>query len=493
MVSINLSLRVFLVYFALIGIAAYWGFSVVSSQVKPTIRQTTEETLVEMSNLLAEFALPIVQSPAQNHSFSHHVDNFLKRRYNATIYNVKKEDASIRIYITDAVGIVIYDSASLALGQDYSQWNDVYLTLHGKYGARSSQRIPGDETSSVMYVAAPVMFQGAIIGVLTVAKSNQSLRPFFALINSKLKYWGGLFLVLSLLAGAILSYWLTGSIRKLVTYAKQLTNGQNSEPPKLGESELATLANAMKNMREQLSGKEYVEEYLLTMTHEMKSPLSAIMGAAELIDPSMPDKDLERFTENILLESQRLNGFIQRMLEVARVENLSHLEKTQPVDLNNLITTVVAQKQIEAHKKDLLLIFSCESEADAESDVIISGNEFMLQQVVDNLIGNAIEFSPQHGRVNIVCQSNADEVIIEVIDEGAGIPDYAITRVFERFYSLPRPLSGKRSSGLGLTFSKRAIELHGGKISLNNIKPEHFGTKESEHTGVQVVISLPKN
>lgn len=504
MVSINLSLRVFLVYFALIGIAAYWGFSVVSSQVKPTIRQTTEETLVDMSNLLAEFALPVVlssdiersdlESSEQEHSFSQHVDNFLKRRYNATIFGVKKEDASIRIYMTDAAGIVIYDSASLAMGQDYSQWNDVYLTLQGKYGARSSHKIPGDESTSVMYVAAPIKHQGAIIGVLTVAKSNQSLRPFLALINSKLKYWGGLFLILSLLAGAILSYWLTGSIRKLVIYAKQLTKGQDSEPPKLGESELASLASAMKNMRDKLSGKEYVEEYLLTMTHEMKSPLSAIMGAAELIDSSMSDKDLQHFSSNILLESQRLNGFIQRMLEVARVENLSHLEKTQPVDLNRLITAVVAQKQIEADSKDLTLLFSCESEGKSEhkSDVIIAGNEFMLQQVVDNLIANAMEFSPRQGQVNIRCHSHGDDVLIEVTDEGVGIPDYALARVFERFYSLPRPLSGKRSSGLGLTFSKRAIELHGGNITLENISLENISLENKEPTGTRVLISLPK-
>lgn len=485
MTSINLSLRVFLVYFALIGIAAYWGFSIVSSQVKPTIRQATEETLVEMSNLLAEFALPVVLRSEQDDTFSQHVDNFLKRHYNANIFGVKKEDASIRIYMTDASGIVIYDSAKLALGQDYSQWNDVYLTLQGKYGVRSSQRTPGDETSSVMHVAAPIKYQGAIIGVLTVAKGNQSLRPFFALINSKLKYWGGLFLILSLLTGAILSYWLTGSIRKLVIYAKQLTKGKNIEPPRLGESELASLANAMKTMREQLSGKEYVEEYLLTMTHEMKSPLSAIMGAAELIEPSMPAKDLHHFSANILFESQRLNGFIQRMLDVARIENLSHLEKTQSVDLNRLITGIVAQKKIEAKNKDLILTFS--SEESTEESITIAGNEFMLQQVVDNLIANAMEFSPEQGRVNILCRTQADDVIIEVTDEGLGIPDYALSRVFERFYSLPRPLSGKRSSGLGLTFSKRAIELHGGRISLENIAPEN-----KVPSGARVLICLPR-
>ena len=475
MASINLSLRVFLVYFALIGIAAYLGFNVVSSQVKPTIRQTTEETLVEMSNLLAEFALPVVLK-SEEKLFSQHVDNFLKRHYSATIFGVKKEDSSIRIYITNALGRVIYDSARLAVGEDYSQWNDVYLTLQGKYGARSSQNIAGDESSSVMHVAAPIKHQGDIIGVLTVAKSNQSLRPFFALINNKLKYWGGLFLVLSLLAGAVLSYWLTGSIRKLVRYAKQLTKGKNITPPKLGESELASLAEAMKTMREQLSGKEYVEEYLLTMTHEMKSPLSAIMGAAEIIDPAMPEEDLRHFTANILLESQRLDGFIQRMLEVARVENLSHLEKTQRINLNSLVTAVVAYKKIDVDRKGIILLLSCEGEAN------VLGDEFMLQQVVDNLIVNAIEFSPKQGRVTVACRVQKNNVTIEVVDEGEGIPDYALERIFERFYSLPRPLNGKRSSGLGLTFSKRVIELHGGSITLENLASR----------GACASITLPK-
>jgi len=481
MASINLSLRVFLMYFALIGVAAYWGFNVVSSQVKPTIRQTTEETLVEMANLLAEFALPVVQNPQQHQDFSNHVNNFLKRQYQATIFGVKKEEASIRIYMTNKSGIVIYDSASLALGQDYSQWNDVYLTLRGQYGARSSKRIPGDESTSVMHVAAPVKYRGEIIGVLTVAKSNQSLRPFFALINSKLKYWGGLLLVLSLLAGAILSYWLTGSIRKLVKYAKQLTKGHDIEPPKLGESELVTLAQAMKNMREQLTGKEYVEEYLLTMTHEMKSPLSAIMGAAELIEPSMPDKDLEHFSKNIQIESQRLNGFIQRMLDVARVENLSVLEKIQTINFSNLLSSVVAQKQITLEKKHLTITIN------SEDNLSLSGNEFMLQQVLDNLISNAIEFSPEYGNIQIQLTSarsnqGSQTLNLQIEDEGPGIPDYALNRVFERFYSLARPENGKRSSGLGLTFSKRAIELHRGNISIKN-RPSH---------GAQVAISLPK-
>ncbi len=476
--SLNLSVRVFLVYFALIGAAAYWGFNVVSSQVKPTIRQVTEESLVESANLLAEFAGPVLQDSTAKKEFSKHVKAFIERQYQATIFGVKKETSSTRIYIADQKGIVIFDSANEAVGQDYSRWNDVYLTLKGEYGARSTWDDPTDESSSVMYVAAPVMQGLEIIGVLTLAKKNQSLRPFFSLIDENLKYWGGVLLLLSLLAGGILSYWLTSSIRQLVKYAKRLTHGEMLNPPVMAESELNTLALAMKTMRQELAGKEYVEEYLLTMTHEMKSPLSAIMGAAELISPQMSAEDLNKFSGNIQLESQRLNGFIQRILEVARIENLASLEQVEMVNINEMLQRVITHKKIEANNKVIHINFS------AKEKLQIQGNEFILQQVLDNIIGNALEFSPVNSEIRIttLALENGESIQIKVQDQGLGIPNYALNRIFDRFYSLPRPHTGKRSSGLGLTFSRRAIELHQGTITLDNLSSG----------GVEVNILLPR-
>jgi len=280
---------------------------------------------------------------------------------------------------------------------------------------------------------------------------------------------------LSLLVGGLLSYWLTGSIRKLVSYAKKLTKGEVVDPPILRESELNTLAQAMKIMRQELAGKEYIEEYLLTMTHEMKSPLSAIMGAAELIDPQMPAKDLEKFSHNIQLESQRLDGFIQRMLEVARIENLANLEQVETVKVNELIKRVIAQKQIEANQKNIKVHDDCSEE------IQVQGSEFMLLQVLDNILGNALEFSPINSEIHINCIASRQNIQLIIQDQGPGVPDYALNRIFERFYSLPRPHTGKRSSGLGLTFSKRAIELHQGTIALRN----------RVTGGGEVVISLP--
>lgn len=492
----NFSLRLFAAYFLIIGLAAYWAFNLISSEVKPTIRQATEEALIDTANLLAEFAVPLVVSDNEvkkNNSsgveqsydagrllktgearqyFEDAIQRFSRRQYQAQIFGITKENSNNRIYVTNDQGIVVFDSAKLAEGEDYSQWNDVYLTLRGRYGARSTKDDPEDEGSSVMYVAAPVLHKQKIVGVLTVAKENRSLRPFFALINAKLKVWGGLLLVVSILLGGILSYWMSGSIRRLVQYAMDLKHGENRKPPHLQEKELRTLAEAMRSLRQALTGKEYVEEYLLTMTHEMKSPLSAIMGAAELMHPSMDDEDLEKFIRNIRIESERLNDFMKRMLDVARVENLSHLETKETIDVISILRRVQQHNELFCQQKSISFQLTLDDNLHGRG--IVQGSPFLLQQALDNIVSNALDFSPQNSKV-VVHVSKKEYppiqeavIVIQVSDEGSGIPEYAIEKVFDRFYSLPRPHTGKRSSGLGLTFVKRAIELHKGEVKIEN-------------------------
>ena len=115
-------------------------------EVKPGVRQAMEDTLVDTANVLAEFAAPDVKTGSiQTGSFAQSLAQYKARGSKASIWGVKKQSADYRVYITDINGIVIFDSANLALGQDYSRWNDVYLTLRGKYGVRSSPTVASDE------------------------------------------------------------------------------------------------------------------------------------------------------------------------------------------------------------------------------------------------------------------------------------------------------------------------------------------------------------
>lgn len=143
----------------------------------------------------------------------------------ADIWGLRKEAVNHRIYVTDASGKVLLDSAGVAVGQDYSRWNDVYLTLRGQYGARSSREDPDDPDSSVMYVAAPIKDGGKIIGVVSVAKPNSSLQPYIDRSQRRLAWLGAGLIALGLLVGGLLSWWLSGALRRLTQYAQAVSEG----------------------------------------------------------------------------------------------------------------------------------------------------------------------------------------------------------------------------------------------------------------------------
>ena len=153
----KIGLRIFLGYFLIVGLAGFFVMRVFVEEVKPGVRQAMEDTLVDTSNALALLAAHDLQAGELEHGrFAASVDALAARDVDAKIWNYHKRHADYRIYVTDARGIVVYDSAHKDLGKDFSRWNDVYLTLRGKYGARSTRSDPKDDASSVMHVAAPI-------------------------------------------------------------------------------------------------------------------------------------------------------------------------------------------------------------------------------------------------------------------------------------------------------------------------------------------------
>jgi len=458
----SLNLRIFLAYFLIVGMATYLLLNVFISELKPGMRQSTEDTLVDMSNLLAEVVSEeFIATPNDVKNFTIEMERFLQRFHKAKISSIDKQVSDIRIYITDSYGIVRYDSKNIAVGKDYSQWNDVYLTLQGQYGARSTKSDPNNELSTVMHVAAPIMQGNSIIGVLTVAKPNFSVQPFIDMAKANMLKRGLWLIVLSLIAALTLSFWLTRSIRKLVKYASEISRGRQVDVPRLTETELAKLAAAINNMRRELEGKDYVEKYVYALTHELKSPVSAIKGASEIITPAMPSSDQAKFISNIQHEVERIDDMINRLLSLVAVEKQDQLENVELFDLIPVLHQVISTKQIQLSNRLLII------ETSIPSTLLISGDRFLLAQAIDNLLQNAIDFSPDQGLICIKINSEPQTSIV-IQDQGSGIPKYALGKVFDRFYSLARPLSQKKSSGLGLCFVKQIAELHFGSISLEN-------------------------
>ncbi|NMX94830.1 MULTISPECIES: two-component system sensor histidine kinase CreC [unclassified Pseudomonas] len=470
----RMGLRIFLVYALFIGLTGYFVLNTVMKEIRPGVRQSTEETLVDTANLLAEILREDVKNRTLGQS---HWPTVLKaygeRQPGATIWGLAKNQVNHRIYVTDAKGVVLLDSAGEAVGQDYSKWNDVYLTLRGEYGARSTRSDADDPASSVMHVGAPIRDNGQIIGAVTVAKPNSSLQPYVDRTERRLLWYGAGLVALGLVLGALLSWWLSAALRRLTTYAQAVSEGRRAELPHYRGGELEQLSTAVEHMRTQLEGKAYVERYVHTLTHELKSPLAAIRGAAELLQGEMTPAQQQRFVGNIASESARLQQLIERLLNLAQVEQRQGLEQQTTVPLAALVDEVLKAQCARIEQAGLQV------ERLIGADVKLYGEPFLLRQALGNLLENALDFTPPGGTLRFSAQVRHHDVDVCLFNQTEPIPEYALPRLSERFYSLPRPVSGRKSTGLGLNFVEEVMKLHGGSLQIGNVPG-----------GVQVVLHL---
>lgn len=472
----KIGLRILLGYFLVVGLAAWFLLNVFMAEVKPGVRATQEDTLVGTAHMLAAAVAGDMQAGTLLSSgVLERVQAALRGPIRANVSGIDRERLDYRFYITDANGIVLFDSDGRDAGKDYSRWNDVYLTLRGKYGARSTRSNPDDEASTVMHVAAPVLANGKLIGVLTVAKPNASVQAFVERSQQSILRAGVLLLVLSLLIGLGFAWWLARSLRQLMHYVSEVEAGRKAVPPSLGNNEIGTLARALHAMRTRLEGKEYAEQLMHTLAHELKSPIAAIQGSAELLSEDMPPQEFRHFLGNILSQNARQKQLIDKLLALVRVEQQQGLEAAETVTLGALLKQVVADAAGPLGARSLSVRIDV-----PDAPVQVRGDALLLRQALGNLLDNAIGFAPVGSELLLALQVRDGYAEVSLTDRGPGIPVYAQERLFERFYSLPRP-GGSKSTGLGLPFVREVAALHGGTVSVGN----------AEQGGCRAELRLP--
>jgi len=470
----RLGVRVLLAFFLIVALAAYLLLSTFLQEVKPGVKQGMEVALVDTANLLAELAAPELRAGTLAEGrFAEAVGAYRERNPQARIFGVAKRRSEFRVYVTDERGRVVFDSDGTPAGTDYSRWNDVQRTLQGAYGARTTRTDPTDETTSTMHVAAPVLWEGRLIGALTVAAPSASVIPYAQASRRKVMRAGLILLGACLLVGAGISWSLTRAIGRLQVYAREVAEGRRATMPPVGGGELADLGAALETMRSKLEDRAYVERYLATLTHEMKSPLAAIRGAAELLDEDMPEADRRRFAAHIREQEARLRQLLDRMLDQAAIEQRQTLQDPQLLDLGGLARRVAESKAVGLARRNLDLRIGL-------PEVRLRGEAFLLEQAVSNLLDNAMAFSPEGGAIHLEGRAEERRFRLAVRDEGPGVPAFALPRVFEPFYSVAAP-SGRKGTGLGLSFVREVATLHGGSAGLEN----------SPGGGAEAWITLP--
>lgn len=457
--------RIFLAYLLLFSLCLAYPLNWIGKSLSSRYREGVEDPLVDQANILAA----VVEEEIRRQDFSPErwqeiFSNIHARSLKARIYDLDKERVDCHVYITDNRGMVLFDSENPAnVGKDYSRWRDVALTLKGEYGARTSRRVAADETTSSLFVAAPIRVDGALAGVLTVAKPTTNIGYFVDLAQYRIVVVGLLSLLAAGLLSLLLAAWITRPIKRLTAYARGVRDGGNPPFPRLDSSEIGEMGRAFAGMQETLEGRRYVEQYVEHLTHELKSPLSAIRGAAELLAEPMDEERRQRFLANIRSQSHRIQEIVDRMLELAALEHGKYPLKTETVAVAALVNLV------RESMEPMLLNKGLQFEVETTEGCTLQGDFFLLHRALTNLLQNAVDFSPAAGMIELRVTAEAGQVRFTVRDQGPGIPDFAKDKVFDTFFSLQRPDSGQKSTGLGLSFVRQVALLHGGRVAVENL------------------------
>src|SRR5215813_9596481 len=274
----KLGVILFVAYVAILALCFSYPIEQIGSRLRVAYLESAEEPLVDIANILAAF----VGQTTERGNFS--PDEFYRvfqdargRQVAAQIYEMRKDSVDLSVYITDARGIVLFDSDSReTIGQDFSLWRDVKRTLEGEYGARIRRDPDNPDAPAALFVAAPVRVSGQIAGVLTVMKPTTNIAAFVGKASPRMFRLIAVSVAAAIVLGLIMSMWVNQQVGRLPTHANDVREGRRVPFPKLAGTELKTMGIAFEKMREALAGRAYVEQYVEALTHEIKSPISAI-------------------------------------------------------------------------------------------------------------------------------------------------------------------------------------------------------------------------
>ncbi len=459
----SLRIRLFLLLIASYCVGGYFLTRWALDQVRPRYLESMEETLVDTSVLLASVLETQLTTDRLDAGELQRIFTAARQRaFQAQVFSLNKTAVDMRVYVTDASGIVLLDSTGRDIGRDYSKWNDVNRTLRGQYGARSTHDEAGNDATQVIYVAAPIRHDGRIIGVLSIGKPTRGINQLVTAAKQKLLLGaalGGMAVLVLLLTAAA---WVIAPLERLTVYARAIRDGRPAKLSTLPGRTLRDLGAAFEEMRDALEGRQYVERYTQTLAHEVKAPLAAIRGAAELLDEEMPVEQRKKFITNIRTETARIQQIIERLLELSSLEARKTLRKIERIEARVLLEEAAAALRPAFDPARVTL------SVEGDADIRLRGERELLRAALVNLLQNALDFTPAGGRVRLYAKADGSRVAFCVEDTGLGVPDYALERVFDRFYSLPRPGSGRKSTGIGLSLVREIAHLHGGDALLAN-------------------------
>jgi two-component system sensor histidine kinase ChvG len=396
----------------------------------------------------------------------------------------------VRLYFRSG-GLPIYKEIGAANGKEYTE---VAAAMTGQ----SDSEVRVNERGEVIIsVAIPVQRFRGVLGVLMLQTQSGEIDNA---VESERLVIVRVFLVAAAVM-IVLSLFLAGTIarpmRRLAEAAEHVRRRTRSrvEIPDMTAraDEIGHLSGAFREMTNSLYSRiEAIESFAADVAHELKNPLTSLRSAIETLPLAKTEESKQRLLNVIQHDIKRLDRLISDISDASRLDADLLRHEAEDIDLRKLLSAV-SDIANDVPRDDGVSVEVVYEPSDAPaSRFTILGNDSRLGQVIDNLVENARSFSPQGGKVRVLCKRINSEIEIAVEDEGPGVRPEALTRIFERFYTDRPEHRFGQNSGLGLSISKQIVEAHGGRIwAENRLAAATMAGETPKIAGARFVIRLP--
>jgi two-component system sensor histidine kinase ChvG len=345
-----------------------------------------------------------------------------------------------------------------------SAWPEVAAAMRGGGPVVMLRRAP----DGTPYIATARRIDGGESGVLLLTINARDVRHAVRTERGSLLMILAATLIVSILLSRFLARTIALPLRRLAHAAHRVRLGRDREVavPVLPNrrDEIGLLARALGDMTQSLRQRiDATDAFAADVTHELKNPLASLRSAVDTLE-RVEDPVLRRQMLDVVRQDVcRLDRLVVDIAEASRLDAELSRARFEPVDLGKLIESMLPLWE-ERREKGVEIAFARPRVATA----VVSGDESRLKRLIDNLVDNAISFSPEGGLVEIRAAAVGDEVLVSVQDEGPGVPGEAREAIFHRFHSLRREEDFGRHSGLGLAIARAIVEGHGGSIDIED-------------------------
>ena len=379
---------------------------------------------------------------------------------------VVEETGLSRVLVTDSAGQVLYDTRETlgAVGK-YTFYSEIVQALEG-YDAFSCSYRDGAFRSRA---ASPVLYQNRIIGsVYAYEYDTEQAELLEGLQSNLLKLSAGIAAAVVLLS-FILSRMLTRKISALLTGIRKVREGAYEHRTHIpGRDEIAQIGEEFNSLTDRLQTTETLRRrFVSDASHELKTPLAAIRLLTDSIlqTDNMDMETVRDFVTDIGSEAERLGRITEDLLRLTRLDS-NQVDPPEVVEVAPVLEQVMRMMSLLAQEKGTEL--TCQTGGDCR--VLATKGE--VHQVIYNLTDNAVKYSGSHGSVRVELRRDGNDVVLTVADNGPGIPEEDLPRVFERFYRVDKARSrAAGGTGLGLSIVQDTVTKRGGTVSAAN-RPE---------------------